>query len=94
MVAEWKTPPGADVILRASGGKEFHAHKIILSLASPVFRNIFSVPQPPHTEPSKLPIVDVDDPPEALGMFLQFIYPTRNPPINDVETLASILGVA
>jgi len=94
MATEWQTPPGADVILRASGGKEFHAHKIILSLASPVFRDMFSVPQPPSTNSSQLPIVDVNDPPEALEMFLQIIYPTPNPPINNLETSASVLRLA
>jgi len=49
MATQWKTPPDADVILRASGGKEFHAHKLVLSLASPVFRDMFSVPQPPQS---------------------------------------------
>jgi len=94
MTVEWQSPPDADVILRASGGKEFHAHKIILSLASPVFRDMFSVPQPPPTEPSQLPVVDVNDPPEALEAFLQIIYPTPDPLINDIETLASVLRLA
>ena len=91
MVTEWPNPPDADVILRASGGKEFHAHKLVLSLASPVFRDMFSVPQPPPPEPSQLPIIDVNDPPEALEAFLRFIYPTRNPLIDNVETLASLI---
>jgi len=94
MAAEWQTPNDADVILRSSGGKEFHAHKIVLSLASPVFRDMFSVPQPPPTESSELPIVDVHDPPEVLEIFLQIIYPTPNPLINDTETLASVVRLA
>ena len=95
MAAEWQTPPGADVILRTSAsGREFHAHKIIISLASPVFRDMFSVPQPPPAESSRLPIVDISDSPEAMEVFLRIIYPTPNPPINDIETLASILRLA
>ena len=94
MAAEWNNPPDADIILRASGGKEFHAHKLILSLASPVFRGMFSVPQPPPIESTQLPIIEVSDPPEALEMFLQIIYPTHNPLINNVGTLASVLRLA
>jgi len=94
MATQWKTPPDADVILCASGGKEFHAHKLILSLASPVFRDMFSVPQPPTTKPSQPPTVDVDDPPEALEIFLLIIYPTRKPLIDDIQTLASVLRLA
>ena len=93
MVTEWQNPPGADVILRASGGREFHAHQIILSLASPVFRDMFSIPQPSNRS-SQIPIVDVSDPPEALAVFLQVIYPFRNPPIEDVEAVASLLRLA
>ena len=93
MAVGWQNPPDADIILRASGGKEFYAHKLVLSLASPVFRDMFSVPQPPDTS-SKIPIIDVDDPPETLETFLQIIYPIRNPPINGAETLASLLRLA
>lgn len=78
MATEWKNPSDADVILRASGGKELHAHKLVLSLASPVFRDMFSVPQP-SIGSSRTPMVDVDDLPEALRMFLQIIYPIPNP---------------
>ena len=94
MSTEWQTPPGADVVLRTTGGKKFHAHKIILSLASPVFRDMFSVPQPRTADSSELPIIDVSDPPEAFEMFLRTIYPTRNPLITDVETLVTVLRLA
>ena len=94
MTTQWKTPPDADVILRASGGREFHAHKLVLSLASSVFRDMFSVPQPSPTGLSQLPIVDVNDSPEALEIFLLIIYPTRKPLINDLQILTSVLRLA
>ena len=91
----WQTPPDADVILRASGGKEIHAHKLVLSLASPVFMDMFSLPQPPPgAKSSQLPIVDINDPPEALEMFLQIIYPTSNPPTRDIETWTPVVHLA
>ena len=94
MTTEWQNPSDADVILRASEGKEFHAHKLILSLASPVFRDMFSVPQPPPTNSSQLLTVGVDDRSPELEMFLQIIYPIRNPPIYDIGTLMSVLRLA
>ena len=93
MAAEWQNPPDADIILRASGGREFHAHKLILSLASPVFRDMFSIPQPSDGS-TQIPIVDVGDPPEALEIFLQIIYPFHNPPIDNAEAVASLLRLA
>ena len=59
-----------------------------------MFEDIFSLPQPTPIESSQLPIVDVNDPPEALEMFLQIIYPTANPPINDIEALVPVLRLA
>jgi hypothetical protein len=94
MTTEWQNPPDADVILRASGGKEFHAHKFVLSFASSVFRDMFSVPLPVETTSPNLPIVDVHDPPEAVEIFLQIIYPVRKPLIENVETLAYIPKLA
>ena len=94
MTTEWQNPSDADVILRASGGKEFHAHKLILSLASPVFRDMFSVPQAPPTRSTQLPIVEVNGTPGKLRIFLQIIYPGRNPLIGNVETLASVFRLA
>ena len=94
MGAEWQPPPDADIVLRASGGKERHAHKFILSIASPVFIDMFSLPQPPAAEPPQLPIVDIDEPPEALEEFLRIIYHTPNPPIDDIETWTPVLRLA
>lgn len=94
MATGWRNPPDADIVLRALGEKEFHGHKLILSLASPVFRDMFSVPQPPSTGSSQVPIIDVSDSPEALEVLLQTIYPTCNPLITDVGTLASVIRLA
>ncbi|OJT03115.1 hypothetical protein TRAPUB_6303 [Trametes pubescens] len=39
----------ADLILRSSDNIDFHVHRIILTLASPVFAGMFTTPQPPDT---------------------------------------------
>lgn len=76
------TTADGDIILRASSesgsGHDFRVHRFILGLASPVFKDMFSLPQPPaqdQTEEQKPPIVDVTDPPEVLDAILRFVYP-------------------
>ncbi|KAI0255963.1 hypothetical protein BJV78DRAFT_1113987, partial [Lactifluus subvellereus] len=36
----------ADIILRSSDQVNFHVYKVILSVASPFFKDMFSLPQP------------------------------------------------
>jgi hypothetical protein len=55
---------------------------------------MFSVPQPAHTESSKLPIVNANDPPEVFEIFLRIIYPIHGSPTDDAESLASVLCLA
>lgn len=47
----------ADVILRSSDGTDFHLHRVILSLVSPVLGAMFSLPQPDPAP--KVPVVQV-----------------------------------
>jgi len=85
--------PDADVILRAplqpgsEEFKDFHVHKLILSIASIVFRDTFSIPQPScnTSESTTLDVVQVTESAEALETFLQFIYPVDPPVIEDLR---------
>lgn len=81
-------PPDGDIIIRTQGvsPRDFKLHKLVLSLASPVFRDIFSLPQPiSDVSRADIEIVDVTDPPEALDLVLRLIYPQFTPP--NVENL-------
>ncbi|KAF8892200.1 hypothetical protein BD779DRAFT_1642922 [Infundibulicybe gibba] len=40
----------ADIILHSSDNVEFHTHRILLSLASPLFKDMFTLPQNPTME--------------------------------------------
>ena len=79
------TADDADIILRASRcemPREFRVHKTILSITSPVFKDMFDTPQPvPSTTPAgpTIPIIDLDDTPEDLENFLRMIYPLGFP---------------
>ena len=85
--------PGADVILRSSDREEFPVHKDILSIASPVFRDMFNLPQPPEPT-SRIPIVDLSEPSDILRPFIQFVYPRSPPNISDITTLAALFTIA
>ena len=86
-----------DVILRAAHGtdsRDFRVHKIFLSFASPVFKDMFKLPQPPSPT-STIDVVDVVDPPRALEAILRFIYPCADPPaIDDLTLLSEVLALA
>ena len=101
MSSTFFTTDDGDVILRAGPEypkQDFRVHKFILSLASPVFKDMFTFPQPPgqhHVEQPDIPIVDVPDPPKVLDAILRFIYPGVEPPkIPDLPTLSALLSVA
>src|SRR5258705_411669 len=76
------TADDADVVLRATRcdpPREFRVHKNILSIASPVFGDMFKIPQPADesstTPAAAVPVIDLDDTPEDLEIFLRMVYP-------------------
>lgn len=88
--------PDADVIIRAplhpdhpesTEFRDFHTHKIILSTASAIFRDMFSIPQPlqPTQGDATLPIVHVAESAETFELFLRLIYPIEPPAINSLR---------
>ena len=82
--------PDGDIILRAQGPPvhDFRVHKLILSLASSVFRDMFGVPQPrSYTQNVDIDVVDVTDPPRALDLVLKLIYPFLPPKVDDLDLL-------
>jgi len=81
----------ADVIIRAAGTLDFRAHKFILSLASPVFKGMFTVPQPPTDTTDTLPRVDVDESADTWEDILRTIYPMPHPIIDNLDGPEPIL---
>lgn len=85
----------ADIAIRAANTLDLHAHKFLLSLVSPVFKDMFTLPQPPAGKPGTLPHADVQDPPRAWENILQTIYPTLpTPTIDTLDDLESLLSAA
>ena len=88
----------ADLILRSSDEVPVHfrVFKNILSLASPVFADMFSIPSP-SPPPSKKPhdevqVVPLSEHSTALDIALRHIYPVKKMPDKDTLHSASILA--
>lgn len=83
----------ADLVLRSADCREFRVHACILSIASPVFRDMFAIPQP-HDSTHKLPQVDLPETANTLDILLRYIYPIPSPKIEDFVTLSGVLASA
>jgi BTB/POZ domain len=76
----------ADVILRSSDQVDFHVYKIILSKASPLFKDMFTLPQPSGADTPQTPhvVVNMSESSQTLSVLLSVIYPhtseTAGPP--------------
>ena len=71
--------PDADIILRSSDQVDFMVYKVILSKASPVFKTMFTLPQPAtDTKPdssSPIVVVELAENSKVLDALLSVIYP-------------------
>lgn len=86
-----------DVILRCTHGsdsRDFRLHKLFLSFASPVFKDMFKLSQPSSVAASDIDVVDVIDPPTILELLLRFIYPCPPPVIDNLALLTEVLVLA
>ena len=80
----------ADLILQSNDKVHFRVFKIILSLASPIFNDMFSIPSPPFHD--EVQVVPVSEHSTALDVALRHIYPVRTPTEGDTLHNASILA--
>ncbi|KAL4264505.1 BTB domain-containing protein [Pleurotus pulmonarius] len=87
------TTSDADIILRPSGddGVEIHAHRCILSAASPFFQTMFSLPQ---KDAGGIQVIPLPESPFVVDTLLQFIYPVPDPTISSLGELVDILAAA
>ena len=85
----------ADVILRSSNGVDFCVFKIILSLASPIFADMFSIPSPSpassETFRDKLPVVMLSEDSIVLDLALRRCYPIRCPELVELRDAHALL---
>ncbi|KAM5530301.1 hypothetical protein V8D89_016025 [Ganoderma adspersum] len=87
----------ADITLRTSDNVEFRVHRVILSLASSVFKDMFSMPQPSgstgENDSAREPITVSEDG-ATLDVFLRICYPTINIKPSSLGQLRKVLAAA
>lgn len=92
----------ADVILRTSDKVDFRVHKLVLSLASPFFEDMFSIPQPFTSSgvvalispAEKAPVIDVAEDSATLDYLLRCVYPVDDPSSDSLDLLDRALAAS
>ncbi|KAJ7818629.1 hypothetical protein B0H13DRAFT_2455014 [Mycena leptocephala] len=84
--------PAADVILSSSDGVDFRVYRLVLSLLSPVFKDMFSVPQP-QDDPA-VPSITMAESAVVLDGVLRFCYPGADTVVKSVAHLGEILEIS
>ena len=70
--------PDANLIIRSSDLVDFRVHKPVLSMASPFFKDLLSLPQPSDTESvDGLPVIPFQEDAEVLNSLVSMLYPVR-----------------
>ncbi|KAJ6474971.1 hypothetical protein C8R45DRAFT_873986 [Mycena sanguinolenta] len=86
------TPGRTDIILRTSDGVDFYVHREILSLVSPVFETMFTLPQ--AEQPSAVAaVVDVQEASPVLDRALRFFYPCTQLTVDGLDELKEITEI-
>ena len=96
--------PNADVILRSSDKEpvDFRVYKLLLSLASPFFSEIFSLPQPStpsiyseeSQDPCGLPVIQMTEDKETLRLLLGLCFPvsvSKSPYFSSLQELQKVI---
>lgn len=87
-----------DLIIQSSDKEQFQVHKFVLSLASTVFKDMFSLDNVnstvTQTEDSAVPIVPVTESAGTMNVILRYIYPADKPSFNTLEEIMNALKAA
>ncbi|EIW79748.1 hypothetical protein CONPUDRAFT_33035, partial [Coniophora puteana RWD-64-598 SS2] len=87
--------PDADFILRTSDDVDFRVFKAVLSLASPVFKDMLSLPQPTlASSPTETPVVPISETSTVLEPLLLICYPSMPPVLETLQGVRALLEIA
>ncbi|KAJ7140786.1 hypothetical protein C8R44DRAFT_237366 [Mycena epipterygia] len=81
----------ADVILRTSDEVDFRVFKIVLSLASPYFKDMFGLPQILDSSQLDDPVHTAEDS-TVIDKLLRFCYPCADPIIETLDELHTVIA--
>ena len=85
--------PDANLVIQSSDLVNFGVHKSVLAMASPVFRDLFSLHQPSDSESiDGLPVVKLTEDAELLNSLFSILYPVRLVLPNSYEKVLYILA--
>lgn len=84
----------ADVILRAVDQVDFRTHRIILSMASPFFADMFALPQTKECASDVIDVIDLAEGSEIVQILLEICYPTQDPELSSMDIARAVLEAA
>ncbi|KAJ3540373.1 hypothetical protein NM688_g6232 [Phlebia brevispora] len=85
-----------DIILASHDKMAFKVHKLVLTLASPCFKTMFTLPQPASSPDCTegLPVIPLEEAGEILEVLLHFCYPIKEPKLTTVFEVGEVLKAA
>ncbi|EJF57228.1 hypothetical protein DICSQDRAFT_112048 [Dichomitus squalens LYAD-421 SS1] len=89
--------PSADITLRTRDGVDFYVYRPILSLASPVFADMFSLPQPATPKQDQIiarPVIDITEDSKTIERLLRLCYPIEKEKLDEFEDIVAVLQAA
>jgi hypothetical protein len=85
--------PDANLIIRSSDLVNFRVHKQVLAMASPVFKDLLSLPQPSDSESiDGLPVVQLSEGAELLHNLISMLYPASSVTPNSYDHVLCLLS--
>ena len=96
--APFDSDPGADVIFLSGDGLRFFVRKSIVTFVSPIFNDLFSLPQPKAAENLQrfedgLPVISLSEAGPVVDTLLRFCYPFMSPSSFLESTVDNVIAV-
>lgn len=84
----------ADLILCSSNRVDFRVHRAIMAVASRVFNDMLTLPQPANAVDDHLAVVDLTEDGSTLDTLLRICYPVLDPTIDSIDLARPVLDAA